>query len=413
MNLDTKNYEAAKKVYAEFGIDTDQALKQLKNITISVPCWQLDDVQGFEDNTSELTGGIAVTGDYPGKPDNITSFQEHVKLAMRYIPGNKKLSLHAIYLDSKDPIDRNEIQPKHFASWVKLAKEQNFGLDFNPTLFSHKKSLKGTLSHPDKTIRKFWIEHVKRSRRIGEYFGRELGQKCITNIWIPDGSKEVPIDTLAPRKRLKESLDEIFKDNIDSSYNMDSVESKLFGIGTESYVVGSHEFYTNYVMNRDDPSVMICLDAGHYHPTEIVSQKLSSYLAFNKSINLHVSRPVRWDSDHIVLFDDETMAIAREIVRMKAFDRINIGLDFFDGTINRVMAVVIGARSIQKALLKALLEPTEALRKLENNSNYSMRMALQEELKTLPFGYIWDYYCKKEGVESRNWMTKLEEETLS
>ncbi len=400
-----KKYEIAKQMYKTIGVDTDKAIQLLRETPISIQCWQLDDVTGFENRTTGLTGGIASTGNYPDKPKNIDEFRKHAEKALSLIPGKKKFNLHAMYLDTDDKIDRNEIEPKHFQNWVNFAKENKIGLDFNPTCFSHPYSEEGfTLSHQDDTIRNFWIEHVKRTRIISDYFGKELGVRSVNNIWIPDGYKDKPIDQLAPRMRLKDSLDEIFKEKMNNQNHIDAVESKLFGLGSESYVTGSHEFYTNYVKNTNN--VIICLDAGHYHPTEVISSKISSYLAFNEEILLHVSRPVRWDSDHVVLFDDETKAIMHEIVRCNALDKVNIGLDFFDGSINRIAATVLGSRNTQKALLYALLEPVQYFKGLENKGDYTNRLALVEEMKSMPFGFVWDYFCELENVPI-NWLKEV------
>lgn len=407
MNNIEQNYLLAKEMYASISVDTDKVIDILKKTPISVNCWQLDDVTGFEKSNQQLTGGIAATGSYPGKPKNIDEYRKQAKKVLDLIPGFKKLNLHAIYLDADDEnVDRNEILPAHFRSWVDFAKENKIGLDFNPTCFSHPLSEDGfTLSHQDEHVRQFWIEHVIKSRKVGEYFGKELGMCCNTNIWIPDGYKDNPIDKLSPRLRLKESLDEIFKVKINQAYNRDAVESKLFGIGSESYVTGSHEFYTNYVTSTHN--AMICLDAGHFHPTETISNKISSYLAFNQEILIHVSRPVRWDSDHVVILDDETKAIMHEIVRLNALNQVNIALDFFDGSINRKAATVIGARNTQKALLYALLEPSEQLKTLEKASDYTKRLALVEEYKTMPFGLVWDYFCEIEGVPGKKWLEMI------
>ncbi|MCF7931626.1 MAG: L-rhamnose isomerase [Acholeplasmataceae bacterium] len=397
-----QNYDAAKKTYATYGIDTDSVIKKLQTIPVSIHCWQLDDITGFEQTRHALSGGIQVTGNHEGKPQSIDEFKDHVRRVFKLIPGSKKLNLHAIYLDSDDAVDRDAIEPTHYESWVLLAKELGIGLDFNPTCFSHPKSAGDlTLSSPDESIRSFWIEHVRRSRRISEYFGRSLGIPSVTNIWVPDGSKELPVDTLTPRRRLKDSLDRIFEDPIDHRYAIDSLESKLFGIGTESYVVGSHEFYTNYAATSNH--AIVCLDSGHFHPTETISQKISAYLAFGKSIALHISRPVRWDSDHVVLLNDETIATMKEIARHNAFHKVHIGLDFFDGSIDRIAATVIGARNVQKALMIALLEPVNRLIEIESEGDTTQRMVLSEEIKSLPFGYVWDYYCHLEGVPGSDW----------
>ena len=333
-----ENYQMAKELYAQMGVDTDQVLKTLSEVPISVHCWQIDDLTGFENPNAVLSGGIAAIGNAPGKPESKEEFIEQLDQALDMIPGNTKLALHAVYLDTQGKkVARNEILPEHFAGWVDYAKKRGIGLDFNPTYFSHPMSDSGfTLASSDEGVRNFWIEHGKRCRKIGEYFGKELGQPCITNHWIGDGYKDHTIDKVAPRMRLKDSLDQIFAVPIDWKYNIDSVESKLFGLGSEAYVPGSHEFYTNYVMTQKN--CILCMDAGHFHPTETVSAKISSYLVFGQELMLHVSRPVRWDSDHVVMLDDETKAIMQEIVRYQALDKVHIGLDFFDASINRVAA---------------------------------------------------------------------------
>jgi len=399
-----KNYEIAKEIYAEYGVDTDKAIEIARRTPISINCWQLDDLTGFENPDMKLSGGIEATGNAPGKPKNKDEYMKHLDTALSLIPGNTKLALHAVYSDTKgEKVDRNQLEPKHFAFWVDYAKDKKITLDFNPTYFSHEKADSGfTLASKDKEIRDFWIEHGKRSRIIGAYFGKELGVPCITNHWIPDGYKDTTIDKLGPRERLAESLDEIFSEPIDPKYNIDSVESKLFGIGSESYVVGSHEFYTNYVAYRNN--CILCMDAGHYHPTEVISSKISSYLAFGKELMLHLSRPVRWDSDHVIVVDDELKAIMEEIVRNNALDKVHIGLDFFDASINRIAATVIGARNARKALLMALLEPTRMLKDAEYADNFTKRLALLEETKTLPFGLVWDKLCEMENVCGSEWI---------
>lgn len=404
MNKTEQNYQVAKELYAEFGVDTDQVLEILKKTPISVHCWQIDDLQGFENPDAVLTGGIAATGNAPGKPESKEEYMKNLNQALDLIPGATKLALHAVYLENNGkPIERNEILPEHFAGWVDYAKNRNIGLDFNPTYFSHPMSESGfTLASSDEGIRSYWIEHGKRCRDIGAYFGRELGQPCITNHWIGDGYKDITVDKLEPRMRLKDSLDQIFEKKIDWNYNIDSVESKLFGLGSESYVPGSHEFYTNYVLTNKN--CIMCMDAGHFHPTETVSSKISSYLAFNQQIMLHVSRPVRWDSDHVVIVDEETKAIMEEIVRCGGLDQVHIGLDYFDASINRVTATVIGARCARKALLLALLQPTEELKKLELEGNLTKRLGLLEEVKSLPFGLVWDMFCEMEQVPGKEWI---------
>ncbi|MEY8733025.1 L-rhamnose isomerase [Peribacillus frigoritolerans] len=403
-----RDYEAAKELYASHGIDTDEVLEQLKKIKISMHCWQGDDVNGFMNKDQVLTGGISVTGNYPGAARTPEELRLDLEKAYSLIPGKHKLNLHAIYADTEEKVDLDEIEPRHYTKWVEWAKEQGLGLDFNPTCFSHPKSDDGfTLSHPDKDIRDFWIEHCKRSRKVGEYFGKETGQPCVTNYWIPDGFKDIPVDRLAPRKRLKESLDEIFKEEIDPQYNLDAVESKLFGIGSESYVVGSHEFYMGYGLTRNK---LICLDSGHFHPTETVSNKLSSLSLFSEGMLLHVSRPVRWDSDHVVTLDDELLEIARELVTHNLTEKTHIGLDFFDASINRVAAWVIGTRNMIKALLRAYLIPTEKLKAAELEGDFTTRLALMEEFKMYPFGAIWDYYCATQNVPVREeWLTEVKE----
>ncbi|MGW6301608.1 L-rhamnose isomerase [Peribacillus butanolivorans] len=403
-----RDYDAAKELYASHGIDTDEVLEQLKKIKISMHCWQGDDVNGFMNKDQVLTGGISVTGNYPGAARTPEELRLDLEKAYSLIPGKHKLNLHAIYADTEEKVDLDEIEPRHYTKWVEWAKVKGLGLDFNPTCFSHPKSDDGfTLSHPDKEIRDFWIEHCKRSRKVGEYFGKETGQPCVTNYWIPDGFKDIPVDRLTPRKRLEESLDEIFKEEIDPQYNLDAVESKLFGIGSESYVVGSHEFYMGYGLTRNK---LICLDSGHFHPTETVSNKLSSLSLFSEGMLLHVSRPVRWDSDHVVTLDDELLEIARELVTHNLTEKTHIGLDFFDASINRVAAWVIGTRNMIKALLRAYLIPTEKLKVAELEGDFTTRLALMEEFKMYPFGAIWDYYCATQNVPVREeWLADVKE----
>lgn len=401
-------YKQAREQYAKHGMDTDLILEQLAKIKISVHCWQGDDVRGFLFQDQDLSGGISVTGSHPGAARSASELRQDLEEAFSMIPGKHKVNLHAIYADTDEKPDLNEIKPHHYEPWVAWAKEQGLGLDFNPTCFSHEKSEDGfTLSHPDEKIRKFWIDHCKAARRIGAYFGEQLGQTCVTNIWIPDGYKDNPVDRMAPRKRLLDSLDEVFAERLDSAYNLDAVESKLFGLGSEAYVVGSHEFYMGYGIKNDK---LICLDAGHFHPTETISGKLSSLALFTSGLLLHVSRPMRWDSDHVVIMDDETLEIARELVRHELLDTTHIGLDFFDASINRVAAWVIGTRSTIKALLRAMLEPTEMLKQAELEGDYTTRLALTEEFKSYPFGAIWDYYCLKSGVPVREtWLNQAKE----
>lgn len=404
----TKAYEVAKARYAAVGVDTDAVLEKLQNVKISMHCWQGDDVKGFLTPNGELTGGIMSTGNYPGAAHTPDELRADLEKAYSLIPGKHKLNLHAIYLDTDETVDLDEIEPKHYEKWVNWAKEQGIGLDFNPTFFSHPMMKDGfTLSHPDKSVRDFWIEHGKRSRRVAEYFGKELGETCYTNFWVPDGFKDNPIDRLAPRKRLMESLDEIFSEEIDEKYNVDTVESKLFGLGAEAYTVGSHEFYMGYGLTRHKT---ILLDAGHFHPTEVISNKISSLALFSNRLMLHVSRPVRWDSDHVVIMDDELQEIAKEIVRNDLLERTTIGLDFFDGTINRIAAWVVGTRNTQKALLKAMLEPTQNLKDLENHFDFTSRLVLTEELKDFPYSDVWNYFCLKNNVPvGLDWFEEVKE----
>lgn len=395
MNNIEKEYLQVKEEYAKLGVDTDKALERLSKIKISLHCWQTDDVIGFLSGNS-LSGGIQTTGNYPGKARNVKEVREDLEEALSLLPGNYKINLHAIYADTDEKIDLDQIEPRHFASWVDWAKKNHVGLDFNPTCFSHPKASSGfTLSSNDDEIRNFWIEHCKRARKIGEYFGKELGEPCVTNIWVPDGYKDIPYDRLAPRVRLKESLDEILKEKIDPKYNIDAVESKVFGIGVEAYTTGSNEFYVGYATKNN---IALTLDAGHYHPTEYISDKISSVSLYVPHILLHVSRPVRWDSDHVVLFDDELNEIARSLIRNNIIEKTSVGLDYFDASINRINAYVVGVRSTLKAFLRALLEPTEELKRIENDGNYTDRMFITERLKTMNFGKVFDYYCYKNGV---------------
>ncbi|TVY02237.1 L-rhamnose isomerase [Cohnella terricola] len=400
------NYEAAKQLYANHGIDVDQVLERLAQIKISMHCWQGDDVRGFLNKDQDLTGGISVTGNYPGAAKTPDELRADLEKAFSLIPGKHKVNLHAIYADTDDKVELDRLEPKHFQKWVDWAKEQGLGVDFNPTCFSHEKSKDGfTLSHPDPEIRRFWIDHCKASRKIGAYFGEQLGQTCVTNVWVPDGFKDVPVDRLSPRQRLKDSLDEVFAEELNPAFNLDAVESKLFGLGSEAYVVGSHEFYMGYGIQNDK---LICLDAGHFHPTEVISNKLSSLSLFTNGILLHVSRPMRWDSDHVVTLDDELIDIGRELVRGDLLGKTHIGLDFFDASINRVAAWVIGTRNTIKALLRAMLDPIETLKNAELEGDYTTRLALTEEFKSYPFGAVWDYYCEKMGVPVREeWLSEV------
>ncbi|MBR2461396.1 MAG: L-rhamnose isomerase [Clostridia bacterium] len=409
-------YEMAKELYAEYGIDTDKAIEKVSNIAISMHCWQGDDVGGFENPDGDLTGGIQVTGNYPGKAKTLEQLRQDFDKAASLIPGKKRINLHAIYLDAQgEKVSREKIQPKHFDSWIEWAKERNYGIDYNPTCFSHPMSADGlTISHPDKAVRDFWIEHCIGSRKIAAYIGEKLNNTVITNFWMPDGFKDIPADRYGTRLRMKEAYDEIFKEQIDERFNKDSIESKVFGIGAESCTIGSGEFCLGYAAKNGK---LLTLDTGHFHPTEVVSDKISSTLLFLDEILLHVSRPVRWDSDHVVILDDELKAIASEILRGDFTDRVHIGLDFFDGSINRIAAWVIGTRAMQKALLYAALEPAAQLASLENKFDYTSRLAMMEELKTLPFSAVWDMYCEMQNVPVRaNWLREVkryEAEVLS
>ena len=390
-------YTLAKERYAALGVDTEAVLETLKNVTVSVHCWQGDDVVGF-DAKEALSGGIQTTGNYPGKARTPEELMQDFDFAASLMPGKKKLNLHASYaiFENGDFADRDKIEPCHFEKWVKFAKERGMGIDFNPTFFSHpmvKDNL--TLSSPDEEVRRFWIEHGKRCIEISEYFANETGVPCLMNIWIPDGYKNIPADRLGPRKRFKDSLDEILSVPYDKSKVFVCLESKVFGIGLESYTVGSAEFCMNYVASKGITPLM---DNGHYHPTEVVSDKISSMLLFNDRIALHITRGVRWDSDHVVILDDETKEIAKEIVRNDALDRVFIATDYFDASINRISAWVMGIRSVHKALLLALLEPNEKMKKLQDESRFTELMVLQEDMKTAPFGDIWDEYLRRENI---------------
>lgn len=411
MQLDEKqiheSYARAREQYAKWGVDTEQVLQRLKTVPISVHCWQGDDVTGFERATEGLTGGIQATGNYPGKASNASELRADLDKALSLIPGKHRVNLHAIYAETDGTkVGRDELRPEHFRGWVDWAKDRGLGLDFNPTFFSHPLSDDGfTLSHPSESVRRFWIEHGKASRRIAEYFGKQLGTPAVNNIWIPDGFKDTPVDRFGPRQRLVEALDEILSEDISKEYCIDAVEGKLFGIGSESYVVGSHDFYLAYSVSRN---ILLCLDAGHFHPTEVVSDKISAVLSILNSVLLHVSRPVRWDSDHVVAMTDELQAIMHEIVRGGALNRTYIALDFFDASINRVAAWVIGTRNALKALLLAMLEPTDRLRQCELDKDYTSRFALLEEFKTYPYSAVWDYYCFTQGVPVREqWLSEV------
>lgn len=390
-------YESARALYAECGVDTERALDTLKDILVSIHCWQGDDVVGF-DQKEALSGGIQTTGNYPGKARTPRELMADMDRAFSLIPGRKKLNLHASYaiFEEGEFADRDRIQPKHFAKWVDFAKAHGVGIDFNPTFFSHPMVRDNlTLSSPDETVRTFWVEHGKRCLEIAQYFAGQTGIPCVMNIWIPDGYKDIPADRLGPRRRFKQSLDEILSIPYDKEKVFVCLESKVFGIGLESYTVGSAEFCMNYVAEKGITPLM---DNGHYHPTEMVSDKISSMLLFHDHLALHVTRPVRWDSDHVVLFDDETREIAKEIVRNNALDRVFIATDYFDASINRISAWVTGGRNVQKALLFALLQPNEQMRSMQDNSNFTGLMVLQEKMKVMPFGDVWNEYLNRQGM---------------
>ena len=390
-------YELARERYAALGVDTEKALSALSQIAISLHCWQGDDVGGFESSAGELGGGLATTGNYPGKARTADELRSDLDVAYSLIPGNHRLNLHAIYAETGGrSVERTDLQPEHFAAWVDWARANSHGLDFNPTCFSHPMAADGfTLASYDESVRSFWIDHCIASRRIGESFGRALGTPCVTNVWIPDGLKDTPVDRKTPRELLAQSLDTVFADKIDPRFNLDAVEGKLFGLGSEAYVVGSHEFYLGYALTR---GVLLTLDSGHFHPTETIADKISAVMTYLPELLLHVSRGVRWDSDHVVLLNDDLQAIMQELVRGDFLGRTHIGLDYFDASINRVAAWVIGTRNALRALLLALLEPINHLRSLEVAGDYTSRLALLEELKGLPFGAVWDYHCLREGV---------------
>ncbi|MBN1442831.1 MAG: L-rhamnose isomerase [Planctomycetes bacterium] len=401
-------FRIAKERYGELGVDAERAMDLLRAIPISLHCWQGDDVGGFESADAALGGGLAVTGNYPGKARTPDELRGDLEKALSLIPGKHRLNLHASYAETGGrKVDRDQLEPAHFEGWIAWARGQSMGMDFNPTFFSHPKADDGfTLSHPDPEIRGFWVEHGKVCRRIGAAIGKALGTPCVTNVWIPDGFKDVPVDRKGPRERLAGALDEIFAEPLDPRHNLDAVECKLFGIGSESYVVGSHEFYLGYAAARKK---LLCLDAGHFHPTEVISDKISSVLLWVEELLLHVSRGVRWDSDHVVTLTDELQAIAQEIVRGGYLPRVHIGLDYFDASINRVAAWVIGTRCMIKALLLALLEPIAILRRLEADGSFTQRLAMQEEAKTLPWAAVWDYYCLREGVPAGEaWIAEVE-----
>ncbi|HUZ08045.1 MAG TPA: L-rhamnose isomerase [Candidatus Paceibacterota bacterium] len=410
-----KSFSLAQERYAEVGVDVSRALKTLETIPVSLHCWQGDDVGGFENFGGALGGGLVATGNYPGKARTPDELRADLEKTFSLLPGRHRLNLHAFYGEfGGKKVDRDEIAPEHFKNWIAWATQNGLGMDFNPTCFSHPKAADGfSLSHRDKNIRRFWIEHCIRSREIGAAIGKALGKTCLTNVWIPDGMKDTPADRNAPRARLAESLDAVFKKAISPKLNLDAVEPKLFGIGSESCVVGSHEFYLGYAVSRKK---LLTLDAGHYHPTEGIADKISAVLQYLPEILLHVSRGVRWDSDHVVVLNDDLLAIAREIAANGFIGRVHIGLDYFDASINRVAAWTIGARNMLRALLIALLEPPQ-ISAAEANSDFTSRLALQEEAKTLPFGAVWDFYCESKNVAvGKSWLAEVkryETEVLS
>lgn len=401
-----KAYDLAKDSYKACGVDVEVAMERIGNVPISMHCWQGDDVIGFDADT--LTGGIATTGNYPGRATNPEELRQDIDVALGLIPGAIKLNLHASYAErGNDNVDRDAYTVKHFQTWIDWAKERKLVMDFNPTFFSHAK-MDGdfSLASPKEDVRKFWIEHGKRCREIGAAMGEQLGQPCVLNFWMPDGYKDLPGDTSTPRARMLTSLDEIFAQDYSREHLKDAIESKLFGLGVESYTVASHEFAYGYAITRKK---LYTLDAGHFHPTEVISAKISAALCYLDELMLHVSRGVRWDSDHVIVLDDELQNIMREIIRGDYLNRVNIGLDYFDASINRISAWVIGMRNAQKALLMAALEPYAGIQKAEQEGNYGKRLALIEEAKTLPFGAVWDYYCMKQNVPvGADWLETVE-----
>jgi L-rhamnose isomerase len=404
-----KAYALSREKYAGLGVDSEEALARLQSVSLSIHCWQGDDVGGFETSASGLKGsGLQVTGSYPGKARSVQELRSDLRQAFNLIPGRHRLNLHAMYGEFGDrPVDRNGIEPSHFRGWVEWARQENLKLDFNATCFAHPKAAAGfTLSSKDPGIRRFWIDHVKLCRKIAATMGRELQASCLHNLWIPDGTKDVPVDRWTYRALLKESLDEIFETEYSPLQMKDSLESKLFGIGSESFVVGSHEFYLGYAFTKGK---LVCLDLGHFHPTESVADKISAVLQFSDEILLHVSRGVRWDSDHVVILNDEIRALAEEIVRGQALNRTHIALDYFDASLNRIGAWVLGARATLQGLLIALLEPRKRLQELDGEGSALARLAALEELKAMPFGPVWDYFCLKNGVPPADaWLREVE-----
>ncbi|MDO5553249.1 MAG: L-rhamnose isomerase [Planctomycetia bacterium] len=402
-----KLYNLARERYAALGVDVDNALARLAGVKVSLHCWQGDDVCGFESASGLTDGGILTTGNYPGKARTPDELRQDAEKAFSLIPGKHRFNLHAIYLENGGKkVDRNEIAPSHFQGWIDWAKENGLGLDFNPTYFSHPKASDGfTLASSNERIRKFWVQHGICCRQVAEAMGKQLGTPCVVNHWMPDGYKDIPVDRLAPRRRMQKSLDEVLSKKINKRYVLDAVECKLFGIGSESYVVGSHEFFMGYALKNN---LVLCLDAGHFHPTESIADKLTGMSLFVDEFLLHVSRGVRWDSDHVVIWNDELKAIGEELVRNDLLKRTHIGLDYFDATINRVAAWTIGTRAMLKSLLMAMLEPTADLRRLEKDGDYTSRLALLEELRSMPFAAVWDYYCEANGVPvGEKWLTEV------
>ncbi len=405
-----ERYESAKQMYGALGVDTDAAIAKLKEIPVSLHCWQGDDVIGF-DHDGPLTGGIQTTGDYPGKARTPKELMQDMDKAISLMPGKKKLNLHASYavFEEGEFADRDKLEPKHFAKWVEFAKERNMGIDFNPTFFSHDKIKDGlTLTSPDEETRQFWINHGKACIRISEYFAKETGVPCVMNIWIGDGFKDIPADRMGPRMRYKDSIEQILSEPYDKNLVKPCVESKVFGIGVEAYTAGSAEFTLSFAATHD--GVLPLMDNGHYHPTEVVSDKIPALLCFFPEIALHITRPIRWDSDHVVLYDDETREMAKEIVRCGGLDRVYMALDYFDASINRISAWTVGFRSWQKALLNALCTPNEMLKKLQDESRFTELMVMQEEIKTYPFGAVWEEYCRQCGVAGdTGWLEEIKE----
>ena len=403
------SYRIASKQYAEFGVSTENALNALERVAISLHCWQGDDVRGFEGGEQELGGGLAVTGSYPGRARGADELRADLQLALALIPGRHRVNLHASYAETAGvPIERDELTPEHFRNWMDWAPGFCAGLDFNSTFFAHEKAASGfTLAHTDPAIRDFWIRHGVACRRIAAAFGTAQVTPAIHNLWIPDGFKDTPVDRFGPRQRLIESLDRVFAEPLSPSVLLDAVECKLFGLGSECYVVGSHEFYLGYALSRGK---LLCLDSGHFHPTEVISDKISAVLSFVDQILLHVSRGVRWDSDHVVTQSDELLAIAQELVRGRFLDRVHLGLDYFDASINRIAAWVIGSRCLLRSLLIALLEPIEELRQCEQGGDFTARLAIQEELKAMPYAAVWDYFCLRHNVPvGRRWLDRVRE----